>query len=114
MTGAIAGFYPMALKAKHIIANPGDLLTILIPLMVFYLVTFVFLSIFGTVLAFWAYVTLIGRIGADRASYTTLLFPLVALLISTVVEGYQWTLVAFAGLCLVLAGNWLVMRRGSG
>ena len=78
-----------------------------------YLLSLVYLALFGSVIAFWAYLTLIGRIGADRASYTTLLFPLVALLISTVVEGYQWTLIAFAGLCLVLAGNWLVMRRGS-
>lgn len=76
-----------------------------------YLLSLAYLALFGSVIAFWAYLTLIGRIGADRASYTTLLFPLVALLISTVVEGYQWTLVAFLGLCLVLAGNWLVMRR---
>lgn len=76
-----------------------------------YLVSLVYLSVFGSVVAFWAYLTLIGRIGADRASYTTLLFPIVALIISTVVEGYQWTLVGFGGLCLVLAGNWLVMRR---
>ena len=76
-------------------------------------VVVVYLALFGSVIAFWAYLTLIGRIGADRASYTTLLFPLVALLISTVVEGYQWTLIGFAGLCLVLVGNWLVMRRNS-
>lgn len=76
-----------------------------------YLLSLGYLALFGSVIAFWAYLTLIGRIGADRASYTTLLFPLVALLISTLVEGYQWTLVGFGGLCLVLAGNWLVMRR---
>ena len=78
-----------------------------------YLLSLVYLALFGSVIAFWAYLTLIGRIGADRASYTTLLFPLVALLISTVVEDYQWTLIGFAGLCLVLVGNWLVMRRSN-
>jgi drug/metabolite transporter (DMT)-like permease len=78
-----------------------------------YLLSLVYLSVFGSVVAFWAYVTLIGQIGADRASYTSLLFPVVALLISTVVEGYQWTWLAAAGLALVLFGNWLVMRRTS-
>ncbi|MFN2287076.1 MAG: DMT family transporter [Chromatocurvus sp.] len=76
-----------------------------------YIGSLLYLSVFGSVLAFWAYVTLIGRIGPDRASYTTLLFPIVALLISTVVEGYQWTLWALVGLCLVLSGNWIAMRR---
>lgn len=76
-----------------------------------YLGSLVYLSLFGSVLAFWAYVTLIGRIGPDRASYTTLLFPIVALVISTVLEGYQWTVWALVGLCLVLSGNWIAMRR---
>lgn len=77
-----------------------------------YLLSLGYLSIFGSVVAFWAYLTLIGRMGADRASYINLIIPVVALLISTLVEGYQWSLLAFAGLCLVLLGNWLVMRRG--
>lgn len=76
-----------------------------------YIGSLLYLSLFGSVLAFWAYVTLIGRIGPDRASYTTLLFPIVALLISTALEGYQWTLWAGVGLCLVLSGNWIAMRR---
>jgi drug/metabolite transporter (DMT)-like permease len=77
-----------------------------------YLLSLLYLALFGSVLAFWAYVTLIGRIGADKAAYSALLFPVVALLISTALEGYQWTMQAFVGLCLVLLGNWLVMRRG--
>ena len=77
-----------------------------------YLVSLAYLAIIGSVVAFWAYVTLIGRIGADRASYTSQLFPLVALLQSTLLEGYTWTWQAVAGLCLVLLGNWIAMRRG--
>lgn len=77
-----------------------------------YLLSLVYLAVFGSVVAFWAYVTLIGRIGADRASYTSLLFPVVALVISTMLEGYTWTWQAFLGLCLVLLGNWIVMHRG--
>ena len=39
----------MSLKAKSIIANPADILTILVPLVVFYLVTYGLLSIVGRV-----------------------------------------------------------------
>ena len=39
----------------------------------------------------------------------------VALTISTVYEGYQWTALAFAGLLLVLGGNLLAfMQFGAG
>lgn len=75
-----------------------------------YLGSLAYLAFFATVLAFWAYISLLGRIGADRAAYTTLLFPIVALLISSVFEAYVWTNYAFVGLALVLGGNWLAMR----
>jgi drug/metabolite transporter (DMT)-like permease len=75
-----------------------------------YLVSLLYLALFGSVLAFGAYLTLLGRIGADRAAYATVLFPLVALSISTVFEDYRWTSSAMAGTVLILAGNVLVLR----
>jgi drug/metabolite transporter (DMT)-like permease len=75
-----------------------------------YILSLLYLSIFGSVLAFWAYLTLIGRIGADRAGYANLVFPLVALLISTFIEDYEWTAPALVGMTIVVIGNWLVMR----
>ena len=75
-----------------------------------YVGSLLYLVVFGSMVAFWAYLTLIGRIGADRAGYSHLVFPLVALLISTAFESYQWTLSALVGMALVVAGNWLVMR----
>ncbi|MDJ0879584.1 MAG: DMT family transporter [Halieaceae bacterium] len=75
-----------------------------------YVLSLLYLVVFGSVIAFWAYLTLVGNIGADRAGYANLLFPLVALAISTAIEGYQWTLVAVLGMALVLVGNWVVMR----
>jgi len=74
-----------------------------------YVVSLLYLAIFGSVIAFAAYLTLLGRIGADRASYATVLFPLVALAISTVFEGYVWTAGALLGVALVLGGNLLVL-----
>ena len=75
-----------------------------------YLLSLLYLVVFGSIIAFWAYLTLIGNIGADRAGYANLVFPLVALAISTLMEGYQWTLTAIVGLGFVLLGNWMVMR----
>ena len=66
---------------------------------------------FGSVLGFGAYLTLLSRIGADRAAYATVLFPVVALAISTVFEGYVWTPTAVLGVGLVLLGNVAVMRH---
>lgn len=75
-----------------------------------YLVSLFYLAFVSTVLAFWAYMSLLAKIGADRAAYTTLIFPVIALIVSSVVEDYRWTLWSFAGLSLVLCGNWLAMR----
>lgn len=77
-----------------------------------YLGSLVFLSVVSTVMAFAAYLTLLGRIGGARAGYSTVMFPVFALLISTVFEGYSWTLWAMLGLGLVGIGNVLVIRGG--
>jgi drug/metabolite transporter (DMT)-like permease len=74
-----------------------------------YVVSLLYLAVCGSVFAFGAYLTLLGRIGADRAGYVTVLFPLVALAISTVVEDYVWTPTALIGVALVLGGNLLVL-----
>ena len=79
-----------------------------------YVVSILWLAVLSTVIAFAAYLTLIGRIGPGRASYSTVLVPVVALAISTAFESYAWTLAAALGVALVLAGNVLVLspRRG--
>lgn len=72
-----------------------------------YVGALLYLAIPGSVIGFTAYLLLVGRIGPDRAAYSTVLFPIVALTISTIYEGYHWTPTALAGLVLVLAGNLL-------
>lgn len=76
-----------------------------------YLGSLLYLSVFGSIIAFGCYLSLIGSIGADRAAYSTLLFPLVALAISTVWEGYHWSGSATCGVALILSGNLLMLRR---
>ena len=77
-----------------------------------YVAALFYLALFATVLAFGCYLTLLGRIGADRAAYATVLFPIVALALSTVFEGYHWTLPAALGLVMVLVGNAIILTRG--
>lgn len=76
-----------------------------------YLGALVYLALFGSVIAFGAYFTLIGRIGASNAAYSTLLFPLVALTISTFYEGYVWHINGIIGLLLILTGNLVMFSR---
>ncbi len=76
-----------------------------------YIGSLAYLAVFGSIVAFGCYLTLIGRIGAARAAYTTLLFPIVALGFSTAFEGYHWTLPAVAGISLILIGNVLVLQK---
>ena len=77
-----------------------------------YTLSLLYLALFGSVLAFGSYLTLLGRIGPERAAYVMVLFPLVALGISTLFEGYQWTLSAIAGVGLVVTGNILILLPG--
>ena len=70
-----------------------------------------YLAVFGTVIGFSAYFSLVGRIGAAKAAYSTLLFPLVALTVSTFFEGYVWTLNAVFGILLILLGNYLMFSK---
>lgn len=75
-----------------------------------YLGALLYLAVFGSIVAFGCYLTLVGRIGAGRSAYVSLLVPLVALALSTLFEGYQWTQGAFFGMVLVLAGNLLILK----
>ncbi|WP_060478956.1 MULTISPECIES: DMT family transporter [Pseudomonas] len=76
-----------------------------------YVGSLLYLVIPGSVIGFTAYLTLVGRMGPERAAYCTVLFPLVALNVSAFAEGYQWTTPALFGLLAVMAGNVLVFRK---
>lgn len=75
-----------------------------------YVTSLLYLAIAGTAVAFGLYLGLIKRIGASRAAYTSVLFPVVALLVSTAFEGYRWSPPALIGLAVLLAGNALALR----
>jgi drug/metabolite transporter (DMT)-like permease len=76
-----------------------------------YLGPMLYLTIFGSILAFGCYMLLIGRIGADYAAYVMLLVPVLALLLSTIFEGYHWRMNNIFGIILVLMGNLVILSK---
>ncbi|KTR07614.1 membrane protein [Aureimonas ureilytica] len=70
-----------------------------------YVAALAYLAVIGSVIGFTTYLMLVARIGSARAAYATVLFPIVALTLSSVFESYHWTLTSLIGLALTLAGN---------
>jgi drug/metabolite transporter (DMT)-like permease len=78
-----------------------------------YLLSLLYLAVFGSILAFGGFLTLLGRIGAARASYIGVMVPIVALMISAAIEGFDWQALTVAGVAISVAGNILVLRKAS-
>ncbi len=78
-----------------------------------YWLSLIYLAIFGSVLAFGAFMKLVQQIGSDKAAYVVLMYPLVALLLSTLFEDYVWHFQAMVGVVVVLFGNAIAMGKVS-
>jgi drug/metabolite transporter (DMT)-like permease len=76
-----------------------------------YLLSLLYLALFGSVVAFGAYLTLLGRIGPGPAAYITVLFPVIALLLSVLFEDFALNALQLVGVALVLAGNVVVLAK---
>ena len=74
-----------------------------------YVVSLAYLAVFGSVIAFGAYLTLLGRVGAPKAGYAMVMFPVVALILSTLFEGLEITATTVLGALFVIAGNGFVL-----
>ena len=77
-----------------------------------YVLSLLFLAVFGSVVAFGCYLTLLGRIGAERAGYVVVVIPIVALLLSALFEGLVLETHIFIGVALALAGNFVILMKG--
>lgn len=76
-----------------------------------YVASLLYLALVGSVAGFASYFTLLRRIKPERAAYVTVLFPVVALILSTLFESYQWTGAACLGVVLTLSGNVFVLKQ---
>ncbi|MDQ2823039.1 MAG: EamA family transporter [Pseudomonadota bacterium] len=68
-----------------------------------YLAGLVYLAIFGSVIAFYAYFTLINRIGPQKAVYVTVVTPVISVLLSIKLENYRPGVLEWTGMTLCLA-----------
>ena len=75
-----------------------------------YVISLAYLALFGSVFAFGAYLKLLARVGAGPSSFVGIATPVIALVLSTLFEGYRWTWVGAVGLVLAVSGNWLALR----
>ena len=76
-----------------------------------YIWALIYLAIIGAVVGFSTYLMMLARIGSDRAAYTTVLFPVVALIMSTLFEGFEWHTTAFLGTAFTIIGNLVMFAR---
>ncbi|WP_439473262.1 DMT family transporter [Brevundimonas sp.] len=75
-----------------------------------YVGSLLYLSLFGSVIAFGLYFTIARTIGYAMASYISALTPPIAMLVSVMFEGARFGWTALAGLLLVLSGQALLIR----
>lgn len=79
-----------------------------------YLISLAYLAVFGSVVAFGAYLTLLKRVGGGPAAFVGVSTPVLAMVLSTLFEGYRWTWVAALGVVLAVIGNWLALAPTRG
>ena len=78
-----------------------------------YVISLAFLAVFGSVVAFACYLTLLGQIGLEKAGYAAVMVPVVALLLSAALEGLQLVPHILVGMMLAVAGNVFILARSS-
>jgi drug/metabolite transporter (DMT)-like permease len=75
-----------------------------------YLGGVLYLGVVGSVVTFPLYFRLIREIGPGKAAYTGVVIPIVAMLLSSLFEGYRWTSLAIGGAILATIGLVIAMR----
>ena len=76
-----------------------------------YIISLLYLTVFGSIIAFGTYLTLISRVGADKAAYALVIIPVIAIIISSIFENYHLTFMAATGVVFILIGNLLAIRK---
>jgi drug/metabolite transporter (DMT)-like permease len=76
-----------------------------------FIFSLLYLVVFGTVIAFWAYQTLVGSLGADRAAYSSIVSPMIAVVLSSVFENVQMTAMFLLGIVFCLLGNYISLKK---
>jgi drug/metabolite transporter (DMT)-like permease len=76
-----------------------------------YVISLFYLAILGSIIAFAGYLTLMKRVGPARSGYIGVMVPVVALVISSFFERFDWHLLTFVGIAILVAGNVVILRE---
>jgi drug/metabolite transporter (DMT)-like permease len=76
-----------------------------------YIAALVYLALFGSIITFGCYLTLLKRIGAARSAYVGVMVPVVALVVSYFFEKFEWGWMTTLGVSLLIGGNVLMLRQ---
>ena len=90
-----------AINAVFAVATVGPPVFVMTP---HYLGGVLYLGVFASAVAFTCYFGVIRAVGPARAAYSGVLTPIIAMVISTVVEDYRWAPLAAIGGVTALAG----------
>jgi drug/metabolite transporter (DMT)-like permease len=82
-----------------------------LPTSLSFILSLMYLAVFGTVIAFWAYQTLVGNIGADRAAYSSIIAPMIAVIVSSVFEDMHFSPLIIGGIIFCLFGNIISLKK---
>jgi drug/metabolite transporter (DMT)-like permease len=75
-----------------------------------YLLGLLYLGVVASALAFTLYYGVLRIIGPAKAAYSGVLTPVIAMVLSTLFEGYRWSLLAGIGAALAMAGLVIALR----
>jgi drug/metabolite transporter (DMT)-like permease len=75
-----------------------------------FVVSLIYLAVFGSVLAFGAYFALLAGIGPARSAYVGVMSTVVALFVSSIFEAYDWRWATVFGIALAILGNVLALN----
>jgi drug/metabolite transporter (DMT)-like permease len=75
-----------------------------------YVAGIAYLGLFASALAFPLYYRVLRVIGPAKAAYSSVIVPVIAMLLSTLFEGYRWSALSVAGSVLAAIGLVIALR----
>lgn len=75
-----------------------------------YFLGVLYLGVVASAIAFTLYFGVLRIIGPAKAAYSSVLVPIIAMLLSTLFEGYRWSPLAISGAALAMIGLVIALR----
>ena len=74
-----------------------------------FVISFIYLTFFGTIISFGAYLKLLELVGPSKAAFTSVVSPVIAIAVSMLYEKLPMTLLLTCGVILCLSGNFIAL-----